>query len=520
MKKLFMFLIVLVLSVGTGSLWYGPANADEGVDLSWSGFVRVRPEFMMNYTDFLDHGNSEIEDPWTDYDDEGGFVPMKASLALYVTMPRDVYAYLEVQTEYNAYFGDHGSGPSGADTHMYQAYLGANNMWDTGFNWKAGRFEITFGDEFFFGNLDFYDGFTHTAILGSYDFEGTGSIYVFWAKDQEYGPGYGYGPSTWSRADSEDDADLYTIYTTWNVPLESTFDAYLGVYDNNSHSTGLWSGAPPSMFDEMESTFIGLRWARDKEDAGFDWKTELVWQDNEYSETNTSTLAGIFPSESYEGTGWAFDARIGFTFDNAWSPWLALGYTRYNGDDDEYYFDSIEGVWVGSPEHDGYYPFFQDWHNRYGCTDMLGLSGAAYFFTPQFGGWGNMTSFGADIIKLSFAAVVPETNFDWGVNLVWIDAGEVGLIPNADGDIVGADDHVGTEWDIYGNYKYSDNLTFNFAIAYFDTGDFVRDYAKGYFLDTNMDGVIDWLDDEVTFRQAEMTPDDLFRAYINALVTW
>ncbi len=443
MKKILLIVAVLVLGISVGCpLNYEPVVvAADGIDIDWSGFIRVRPEFMDNFSDATDY--DETTAPFSD--DEGGFVHTRASLSMLATMPNDVYGYLELNTlSFDDQYGNWGSGPDGSLIVLYQAYLSVEDMWGSNFDLKAGRFEITFADEFVFGNSDFYHGLAHDGMMGSMQFD-QGSLDVFWVKQYDSTPFF--SPYLTGSANSETDGDLYAVYTSWNVGLDSQFDAYFGVQNLNAYFPTFFGSTA-----ETNTTFLGLRWAKDKGDeAGLDWKAELVYEDNEYHILGATT--------STDGIGWAFDGRIGYTFDNDMNPWIAFGYARFNGDDD-------------ATDADGYNPLFMELDGRYGLSDYMIIGG---LFSP-FGGDG----FGADIFQLNFAADATDS-FDWGANFVWVDAGEVPA---------GMDDHVSTEYDIFGNYQYSENLAFNTAIAYVDLGDFFGD------------------------------PDNLIRAYVNAVVSW
>ena len=483
MRK-FAFLLFAVVFMMSFQLAY----AIDSDDIERSGSVRIRSDFASNMGDFFDETTGP---PAIGFDDEGTFFPYRVRFALGVNLPREMRAFLEIDTnDAGNVFGSALPGPDENGIDFYQAYLKFGDFFDLPIDVTFGRQELVFGDEFIFGDNDFYEGLSWDGVRVDFN-AGRGNWSLFAMEVTEASP---VAPltSTGSLAVANDNTDriVWGGYTVWDLATDNVLDLYAFIDNNNADST-----VGPPIFDNVLT--VGARFARDPGGEGFDYKAEVALQQGDRD---------VFGVEADSG-GLAFDGRIGYSLDRHW---FALMYTQFEGDDNP-----------GDADIDVFLTPWQDIHGRFGNMDVLKWSvlGTGPTSATRLAFWERSTfglnpaavatdtaTFGINIIQLRYAMLVND-EWDWGVNLLRFDT---------DADAPGVEDDLGNELDFYVNHVYSEHVAFTLNLSFFSAGDLIDDVDFPGVAPPG-DGIADGLGRQATTGS---TADDATRIYLNTVLTF
>jgi len=428
------------------------------IDLTITGEIRTRYEWNDNLVDFTD-----------DLDDQFGFVPSRARIGFRLDLPRDVAFYFEIQelfsfgedtpariSEYQRQLpnqlvtggliqnypyvsGDIGNIETGGmdpitdgaarrnenarvsgnfitsthrdDLGLYQAYIEANSIGDSIFNLKAGRQELSFGNEWMLGNQDFYGGASYDALKGWWEFDRS-RLDIFWSKLDEQNTGSGEVNST------DDDTDLYGVYFAWPEIGTSLigYDLYGMLIKSNM------DGGPQFHDTNYESWWLGARFYR-KPEWGFHFNAEGTYQFGQVSAQ---------PSD-LDIEAWGFEGSLGYTWDVEGNPDLHLGFTYASGDDDPF-DDKEETFAVPNAEI----------HPRLGFADLFAASNLVAWQIGYAGSWENIA---------------------WGVELLHFETAE---------EVVVSESELANEIDLWFSYQYSRHLALQVAYAYVSIEDVIK----------------------------------------------
>lgn len=323
-----------------GSLWTdrNGKSLAKAIDSAWFTMsVRVRPTWSDNLFDLTDG-----------IDDEGFMTLQRSRLGLGANLHGGVSAYIELDM-----FGSWGNAGSvfGNDFGfvqapiVQQAYIDGLYAKDLGAKTRVGRFELSYGDEFAFGDGDFFQGgLAFDGARITKDFAGQGMSVDFIGSKLVDGFKNGLAPSP------DDSVYLIAMYGNWygfegKTGLPGAFQPYYALVKNQADATGFPGGTMRDIHT------LGAYWAGDKATKD---KGGLGWNVN---------VAGQYNSDLH----WATDSRMMFTMsETKWTPKLFGQFAYASGDK-----DGIGGA--------GYNPLFQDVHGRYGYSDLFASSNLMLF---------------------------------------------------------------------------------------------------------------------------------------------
>lgn len=369
--------------------------------ITFQGEFRYR-----GYLDLGDTVGGEERDGW--------FNSSRVRMGFGYEFSKDVSAYAELQS--NFAYGEASSffGSTDVDVSLYQAWVEVGNLFGRPeFSTKLGRQEVVLGNQYQFGNADWYNGVSFDGCRWDWDsdnFRLTGLMLRLTTEDSNdmnQMPAYSTGHTH---------DELYGLYFTLKTIKNHELDVYWLYSNLHSGSAGNSLGGGLSFSDDYYHTF-GARIGGDVDvSAGLDWNFEAAYQ------TGNSDAGLDISAFSAEG-------EVGITFnrDNKFRAWLRAIYAE------------------GAEGNDlGYQPLFPNRHSntasfraRYGIMDIF-----------------PMTNVFAVTGGVHFD---PSQNWTIGANLVWGETEE---------EIGGGfDDEYGFEIDIWAEYRYSETMTFGVGAA-------------------------------------------------------
>jgi alginate export protein len=347
MKK---FAFAAMLALGLVALMAPPAAfAQDEKPFTIHGEVRSRLEYNNNTQDFTD------SDAGPGFDDGAGYFPYRIRIAAEGHFTRNVTAWIEFQNtglfgEQNFFFADSSprrfNDPLRSGTQLYQGYINIGELWSKDFSLRIGRQEMVYGNEFIFGDEDFYSGISHDGIVGTFD-KDKWDLHVFYTRVTE--------DSVFQFADQDFPPDVVVVngdadnvetlggYFTWDITKNSDFDGYI-VNVNDRSEGGRWQT-------------IGARWGRDGWDHnGLVWNIEYAIQMGQLvTEGNAS------PGPDVDAGGQAGEGLIGWNFKGNKNTHRVFGrFEMATGDDV-----------TSTDENEGWVPLFGEIHNRAGRGDWF-----------------------------------------------------------------------------------------------------------------------------------------------------
>jgi len=208
---------------------------------------------------------------WDDAFDDLAFVEQRTRLNVKADFSDQVAAFIEMDSydrwgeDFRSRYvtGADAAAWTGDDAEVYQAYIEANAMWGVPLRLRAGRQELSFGNEWLIGVNDrsaFFRGLSFDAIRLTYATDLV-NVDVLAAKLAE----------TFSDF-ADDDADLYGVYGTYRGLDDIVIDGYwlfvrdeqAGIgYDVDLHTVGLRGGGNIGRFDfetELARQFGDIEW--------------------------------------------------------------------------------------------------------------------------------------------------------------------------------------------------------------------------------------------------------------------
>lgn len=416
MKNMRWLVILGLLAMVMASM---PALAD--METTVHGEIRMRAENVENYFDFDDN----------DGDDSFSFAPFRVRLGVGVSFGDKVYGYVSIQegdifgkddTIKQAGDGLNETDQDNGELILYQGYIKMNEVGGTSLSLKFGRQEYTQGNEFLFGDLDFYNGTSLDGVRGRWDLD-MGPLDVVWFRTDE-------------DLFGDDDTDILGV--NWLL-TDIVPDGDLEFYAYNVDST---MGSA-----HLEYVTLGVRAGQDGDgESGFVWSAELAIQNGDVefmfsSDEDISALGG----EGMFGYDMATDSGVHRFFGT-------LYYT--SGDDDS--SDNDQETFMAP---------FQDFHGRNGAADM-------------FNGMGNLTSIslGWDYQGEKHGLSVQVFNFTASEKDSTIDlSNDSGLPADFDDISIDDEDDLGTEFDIIYTYQVNEYFGFEAGVALFQPGDAIDD---------------------------------------------
>lgn len=428
MKK-FLFMLLLVAAVA-GAFTFALAEETQAEEKKFviHGEIRQRADFIDNYDSDSDTSDSAL------------FFPYRARIAAEGHFSKDVIGYAEFQS-----FGVWGDAPPTKggiplylpnidqntsssllynynSTQLYQAWIGLNNIAGSKFSLKVGRQELVKGSEMLLGDLDFYSGIAHDGVVGSFNYDSFG-LDVWYTRPLQHGSLFWYGSTTTGVPDHTS-TNFYGVWADFKkIPKNIGVSAYLMNYEVGQTVSYPYGSAFYT---------IGARANKDAEAGknGFAWNAELAIQSGDW------TTGTMWDKGDISGTG--FEGMFGYNLNAGGNDHLfKIKYVMASGDDDPL-DDNLEA----------FNPLFQDYHQRYGLSDIFTLS---------------------DLTAMSLGWKMSQKDHCFGVDLWDYQLTE---------DMVGSDGNkysaLGRELDAWWKLQYNPNTQIMAGLAYFKPGDVIK----------------------------------------------
>ena len=384
--------------------------------------------------------NDEVDGSWTDALVRLGFM---------YEFTGDITAYAEIQAHWS--YGDEGSatfgqfsspfsspygffhGESLNDMTLHQGWIEVRNVLGRPeFTSRTGRQEIVLGNQFQFGNADWYSGWSFDGTVWTWDDESFRLVGIM-ARLSNLDLDLNQVPSYLS---AHDDDELYAIYFTLKTIENHELDIYWiyinghGVVNSVGSTGNNVGGGGYAAGGNAYYHTLGARIGGEFPDIadGLDWNAEAAFQ---FGDVNPG-------SATYNDvSGFAVEGEVGVVFDkdNAFRVYVRVLWAQ--GPDDP--------STAGGGKESGYIPLYPNRHSnsgfraRYGMFDMIPLTNV---LTWQVG--------------LHFD---PDPAWTLGATILWATTDE------SDTLVLTSDDDYGWEFDIWGEYRYSEQLIFGAGIA-------------------------------------------------------
>jgi hypothetical protein len=336
------------------------------------------------------------------------------------------------------------------------------------------------------GNQDWYDGQSFDAAKGIFEFTDKHRLDIFWAKVAER-------DTTFDGGQAGDDSDLFGAYFSaqslggssigldaYLLNLRDQGDLQLDIDTDGDERIQSAFMDPSENGSYLTSYWAGVRLFRDKE-TGLHFSAEGTYQ--------WGTLMGEIDGDDddFDINAWGFEGFLGWTFDSATHPTIKGGVTYASGSDSG---DLVEGDW------NTFFTPAGEVHPRLGLFDLVEASNVLAF-NLGYAGSHERHSWGVDLWHFEFDNVDPFVEEQM--------ISDIDLYAGND-----LDDELGQEVDLWYNYQYSEHMVAQFAVAYFNAGNFQEDVNRcGY------DIVCDPSDPA---DADSWSTDDAWRVYANLLV--
>ncbi len=397
-----------------------------------TGEFRIRSGWSLDRDFGRNYATSEQED------DNGSFQDARFRVGFDFDFSRDVTTHFSMQA--NGLFDNRNTPAGGSNLDqidLYEGWMLIRNIFGRKeLSNKSGRQEIVLGNEFIFGNNDFFSGETHDASTWLWSSDNFDLTFIF-AK----GAGtealntvnHPYAPS--GATFGFDDDEMYALYFTLKTIKDHVLDLFwVYMNGNNGVSNGPLGGlnasantnTPASVGDEFYYHTVGLRLGGTfNVAAGLDYNINFVYQ---FGDIN---VAG---GPDFDVNAFAVEVELGITF-NANNNFRV--FTRFlfaegaDGDDVGYINLFPERHAQATDDHTGY-------RARYGLMDIIPMNNV---LTVQLG--------------LTFD---PATDWTVGLTALWA---------TVDEDTTVGDDDIGFEIDLFAEYRYSTETTFSAGIGFF-----------------------------------------------------
>jgi hypothetical protein len=364
-----------------------------------------------------------------DDDGSGFYGDMRTRLNFQYDFGCDVTAFAELQA-HNA-MGQDSDGPidewdgndSSGDVGMYQTWLEFRNiMGNSALSARIGRQEVVLGNQFQFGNADWYNGVVHDGLRVDWKSNCWSLTLLALKLDSTDGD----SNQIWSYLNDHDNDELYSAYFTLKSMKNLALDLYW-IYINGHGVFALNSGAnagPQFLYPGFTGYYhtFGARLGGTFNIAcGLDYNVEGAIQTGE--------------SGGADVDGFTVEAELGLTFSKS---------SRFR--------IFARGLFAEGPDTDstGYLINYPNRHSNGGFRARYGL---------------------ADVIPMSNVAALqaglhfnPSCNWTIGATGLWATADETFGLTDSD--------DYGTELDIWAEYRHSANVTLGAGVAFVFPDDF------------------------------------------------
>jgi hypothetical protein len=457
-KKL---LFSAVLLVGLAALIAPPvAFAQEEKPFTLHGEVRTRLEYTDNASDFQDSGTNTTPGAGTgQFDDQGNFWPYRVRIAAEGHFTKNITAWIEFQNA--GVFGGDIFGPTktgtfsglavGSAVELYQGNITLNKLWSDHFSLTIGRQELVKGNELQLGDLDFYSGLSHDGVVANWDLKKVditgwytrpfeGSVFHgdnFLPPDQVV---VNANPAT---------THFWGAYVTWDIHKEMPLELYFMEQRDRAFGPDT-----PNTVD-----MVGARFSHNNTTSkGLVWNAEYAKEFGKISDLTPVTVASVFePGADISGS--VAEAMLGWNFKGKKMTHQFFGkFEMASG-------NKSENAVLDSKD-EGFHPFYTDFHNRLGRGDWFQLTGAfptALGSATVAGTGGGATTLGSGIKAFSVGYQGWTERHGWGA-AYW----DYSLDQSSE-FATGSEDKLGTAIDLWYDFNYSKNLTFEASVSQLST---------------------------------------------------
>jgi len=373
-------------------------------------------------------------------DFDGSWGDMRTRLNFQYDFGCDVTAYAELQmheafgesfegpfTEWDGNDNDHVAGNAG----FYQTWLEFRNLFSRPeLSARIGRQEVVLGNQFQFGNADWYNGVVHDGLRIDYK----SNCWGLTLQAMKLTSNDGDSNQLPSYFSSHDDDELYAAYFTLKSIRNMAIDLYW-IYVNGHGGSAHNSGANDDGFfgnaflypgsNAYFNTFGARIGGTFNIGCGLDYNIEGALQDG------TSHTGGF----SQDVSNFSVEAEIGMTFSRS-SKFRVFA----------------RGLYAEGPSDDGsdtgYLILYPNRHSNKGFRARYGL---------------------ADLIPMTNVETV-QVGFHFDPACNWT-LGATGLWAKPQQDIGGSSGDYATELDIWAEYRYSHQITLGIGLAFVQPDD-------------------------------------------------
>jgi Alginate export len=391
-----------------------------------SAQARVRAGYTANRDFGRDFANSTFED------DRGTFIDARFNLAFKFQVSEHVSTHFEVIA--TGLFDNGSANPNAGnldDINLYQGFIEHTHLFGRPeLGMKLGRQEIVLGNEFHFGNNDFFAGETFDAALGWWTSEDF-TLALIWAKqgvDNNFNPSnHPYVPA--GQGNGHDDDEYLAAYLTLNVIEDTVIDLYYIFWDG---ARGTSTGTLGNLIGAGSRTDVHIFGGRIAGvlnlAAGLDYNAEISYMTGDLTDNNAIDVEGL-----------TSEVTIGLTLneDNLFRIFASFLYASgVDGDDS------------------GWVPLFTERHAQTDWNDH----------TKYMARWGLM-----DIIPFTNVIAV-QAGFTFRPREDWI-LGATAIYAWHDEDVTtisgSSDDGIGFEVDVFVEHQHSENTSFALGFGLF-----------------------------------------------------
>jgi hypothetical protein len=446
-KKL---LFSAVLLAGLVALVVPPvAFAQEDKPFTIHGEVRTRLEYTDNASDFT---NSGTDPGLGSNDDAGNFWPYRVRIAAEGHFTKNITAWIEFQNA--GVFGGDIFGPTktgtfsglgiGSAVELYQGNITLNKLWSDHFSLTIGRQEIVKGNELQLGDLDFYSGISHDGVVGNWDLKKV-QITGWYTRPLEgqaiHGDNFIPPDQVVLNPPPAGDTHFWGAYVTWDIHKEMPLELYFMEQRDRTFGPDT-----PTTVD-----MVGARFSHNNTTkGGAVWNAEYAQEFGKISDLSPVSGASVFqPGADISGS--VAEAMFGWNFKGKKITHQLFGkYEMASGNKAE------SGPGLDSKD-EGFHPFYTDFHNRLGRGDWFHLTGA---FPTALGGGAPAGGAGGGGIDAWSAGYQGWTEkHGWGAAF-WDYS-----LNQKETFATGTETKLGTAFDVWYDYNYSKNMTFEASVS-------------------------------------------------------
>ncbi|MEZ6196231.1 MAG: alginate export family protein [Planctomycetota bacterium] len=375
-----------------------------------------------------------------DYDDSGNFVDARFLVGMTFEFDRNVVTHLSIQA--NGLYGN-GDTPAGSDDDLgnvdvYEAWIHLNDLFGRKeFSARTGRQEVVLGNEFQFGNNDFFSGETHDGTHWMWQSENF-NLHFLWMKgalDSSTSSAFSTRNHPYVTAgNGYDDDELYTLYLTIKSLKDMEIDLYW-IYVNGTagDSVGTLGNGAIGGRDAFYHTFGARIGGMFNVAAGLDYNLEFAYQTGDMTAIGASDIdIDAFAIE----VGARHHLQRQQQLPRLRPLPLRRGFGRCRR-------DRLPAALPERHAHAGS-GGKQNYRARYGIMDIVPMTNV---LTVQGG--------------LHFD---PRADWTIGLTVLWAEHDE-DVFTGTTSD--GLDDSIGFEIDVFAEYRYSDQTTLGFGLGVF-----------------------------------------------------